>query len=597
MLDETIPARVILDNVNDAIIALDPQSRIILWNPAAESLYGWRADEVLGRPQSEIVPVLHYVDGSTHAQVLAIFYEQGFWQGEVVQPHRDGHALTVASSVRLLRHGDGRPRSLIAINRDITAQGRIQGQLQASEARFQAQYQGVPVPTMTWQAESGDFVLVDANRAAFDFTQGRIDAFIGSRASVVYAASPDALADFARSYAEQTLVHRETWWTLQTTGDRRFVSVTYAPIPPDLIMIHIVDLTERKQAELALHEREQQLLEAQYLARVGSWTMDIESNHVTWSEELYRIFGLDPHRFTASWDAVIGCFHPEERVRVRQIVYDAQQACQPFEYEARVVRPDGDERILQARGQVIGDSSGAAVRMIGVAQDITEHKQAEARLRALSQRLVEAHEAERKRLARELHDHVGQALTAVKLNLQVLTRSHDPASREHHLAQSFQILEQTNQDIRALMFNLRPPHLDDLGLVAALTAWVREEAARSGYQWQVLGPDTPLALSPDLMITCFRVVQEALTNVARYAQAEHVVVEVRCGTEVLQLTVSDDGRGFDPQAVQDGAIAHAHMGLVGMRERVELIGGRLDIRSALGHGTTIDVVVPLLTAE
>ena len=120
MADAVIPPHEILDHVNDAVIVLDATQRVKVWNPAATHIYGWQREEVLDQVLSDVIPTLRYLDGSSREQVLAAFYVHGVWRGEVIQPHRDGTLLTIDASVRLLRHADGTPRTLVAINRDVT---------------------------------------------------------------------------------------------------------------------------------------------------------------------------------------------------------------------------------------------------------------------------------------------------------------------------------------------------------------------------------------------------------------------------------------------------------------------------------------------
>jgi signal transduction histidine kinase len=204
-------------------------------------------------------------------------------------------------------------------------------------------------------------------------------------------------------------------------------------------------------------------------------------------------------------------------------------------------------------------------------------------LRALSRKLIEAQEAERRAIARELHDDFGQVLTAIRFDLLKYGRD---------LSESVQLVDQAIGRMRGLAHALRPSILDDLGLPAALRWYVPREAKRAGLEPRLEVADLP-RLPAVLETTCFRLVQEALTNIARHAQARQVQVELATRDRSLLLTVRDDGKGFDARAAQRRAARGDSQGLVGMKERVALAGGELKIDSAPGRGTSVRALFPL----
>jgi PAS domain S-box-containing protein len=236
------------------------------------------------------------------------------------------------------------------------------------------------------------------------------------------------------------------------------------------------------------------------------------------------------------------------------------------------------------RGQVTGVSQ--------FARDITERRQAEQMLRVLSRRLLLAQEEERARISRELHDEVGQVLTAVKIGLQRLERGDGAESMAPRVAGSILAVDRAIQDVRHLCLDLRPPLLDELGLETALRAHAERLAREAGIEIEVRTCD--LAGVPmEIEIVCFRVVQEALTNVVRHARAARASVVIGPDRRGLQLVVRDDGSGFDVAAALAQGAAGQRVGLASMRERVGLLGGRLDIESAPGAGTEIRAWLPV----
>jgi PAS domain S-box-containing protein len=274
--------------------------------------------------------------------------------------------------------------------------------------------------------------------------------------------------------------------------------------------------------------------------------------------------------------------------------------------EARVI---GKVREMHARrkdGQIFPVSLAVSrisylgqVTYIGLVRDITERaRAAEAleeksrQLRSLSRRVLEAQETERRRVAHELHDELGQSLTAIKINLQSRERFKDRSPTELN-AENLRIVEDALQHVRRLAVALRPSVLDDLGLIPALRGITEQTASRSGFSVR-FQPALPEArLPPDVETACFRIVQEALTNIARHAHAQHVDIDLFHDGDALVLGIHDDGCGFDVAAVRGRASAGDSIGLLGMKERATLLGGQLDIESIPGLGSTVRMRCPL----
>ena len=224
--------------------------------------------------------------------------------------------------------------------------------------------------------------------------------------------------------------------------------------------------------------------------------------------------------------------------------------------------------------------------------------QAEARLRtstrqlkALSQRVLEAQEQERRRVAIELHDELGQSLTAIKINLQLSERFKDNAPPDLY-AENIRIVEDALQQVRRLATGLRPSMLDDLGLAPALRWMSEQSASRSGFDVIFHHERTNVRLAPEIETACFRIVQEALTNITRHALAKRVEISLRREGDDLLLSVRDDGRGFDLNTLHEHAVAGGSLGVLGMQERATLLGGQLEIASVVGAGCTVQLRCP-----
>jgi two-component system, NarL family, sensor histidine kinase UhpB len=245
-------------------------------------------------------------------------------------------------------------------------------------------------------------------------------------------------------------------------------------------------------------------------------------------------------------------------------------------------------RILYLFLEPLQDISGTVIGVIGMVLDVTDKRQAESELRALSNKLVDAQETERRTIARELHDQIGQSLTVLKLMMgQAARQPHAEAGKILNEAQT--LVSELIQQVRDISLRLRPSMLDDLGLLPTLL-WHFERFSRlTGIQikFEHAGLQTPL--SPQVNTAVYRIVQEALTNIARYARTGEAEVHIQVDNDILSISVDDRGCGFDPAKLA----ANTSTGLSGMRERAQLIGGWLNIETTPGKGTRVRAEIPL----
>jgi signal transduction histidine kinase len=211
----------------------------------------------------------------------------------------------------------------------------------------------------------------------------------------------------------------------------------------------------------------------------------------------------------------------------------------------------------------------------------------------LAGQLINAQEDERRWVARELHDQVGQSLTIVKLNLDMLRATNNVAGAKALLDEGKGLVDLALGQVRDLSLLLRPAMLDDLGLETALQSLLSSHSKRAGYDAMFRTDGLQERLAPELEVLCYRVAQEALTNVARHAQAKHVWLDVILRDGRLRMTVRDDGIGFDPEAMRARAVQGNSMGLLNMAERARLGAGDFHIASVVGKGTTLTLDVPL----
>jgi len=291
---------------------------------------------------------------------------------------------------------------------------------------------------------------------------------------------------------------------------------------------------------------------------------------------------------------------PEERANAQRFLAGIAPATPTYERDALVRDADGAQRWMHWAARGIFGADGALAEIQSVGRDVTELKRvmdelgaARERLQRLSRRLLEVQEAERRHLARELHDDIGQGLTALKLNLESLARGRDSAAFVARIGEALETTRHTIERVRQLSINLRPLQLDDLGLTAALRSHLDRQAKLGGLAPHFEIQEVPLNISADIETACFRVAQEAINNIVRHSKAANVWLRLFVAGERLALSVRDDGSGFDVAAAQKRAAAGASLGVVSMEERVALAGGSFQIHSAPGQGTVVVASFPV----
>jgi two-component system sensor histidine kinase UhpB len=291
---------------------------------------------------------------------------------------------------------------------------------------------------------------------------------------------------------------------------------------------------------------------------------------------------------------------PEERVNAQRFLSGIGPSALTNERDARVRDAGGAERWMHWAARGICAAGGALAEIQVVGHDVTELRRAmdalgaaRERLQRLSRRLLEVQEDERRHLARELHDDIGQGLTAIKLNLESLARGRDGPAPEGRVVEALEATRHTIERVRKLSVTLRPLQLDDLGLVAALRSHLDRQARLGRLTPHFEIQEVPAKLTADTEIACFRVAQEAINNIVRHAKASNVWLRLFVAGTRLALSVRDDGAGFDVAAAHRRAAVGESLGVISMEERVALAGGSFQIHSAPGQGTVVVASFPI----
>lgn len=345
-----------------------------------------------------------------------------------------------------------------------------------------------------------------------------------------------------------------------------------------------------------LRRKQRYLDEAERLSHTGCWTFNLRSGGISfWSEETFRIFGMPVGSVVPTMEQLRTFMHPKDMPDAMVARQSAIQEGRPWDFQHRIIRPDGDIRYVRTVGQPYFDEHGVLVEYIGCVMDVTERRRMERALRRSHERTMrlrfQARLAERSRIAREMHDTLLQGFTGVALKLVATANSlGESAEANQALHDVIGLAQRTLADARNAIWDIRAPS-GSSDLPAALRAEAERalQGSEVSVQVDVTGDVRPLP-SP-IAAVVLRVAREAVTNAVRHAESDVVRLQLRYGRHLLRLTVSDRGRGFavDPELRAYGG----HLGLLGMRERATDVGGRLTIQSAPGQGTTVRLTVAI----
>ncbi len=529
----------VFESSDDAIIGEALDGTILSWNAGAQRVYGYAADEVIGRQSGILVPPERLDEAAE--RLGQIQRGEPSLRYEAVHRRKDGQPVDIGLSVSRIKDATGRPIGISTVRRDITESKRAQAERDRLLERAQ---------TARQQAEASAERL-KAIQMVTDAALGHLplDALLLELLSRIRAA---LAADNAT--------------ILLLTADGQSFEVRAA-----------VGLDEQASESVQIPVGD------------GLATQIVTPDKPLVIEDLSTLERRSPFLRQETGSLIAVPLHVQDRVVGVAYVGTLQ----------RHHFTEADVQLLQ----VVADRAASAIERARLFDQVSAGSE---RLKLLSQRLMEANEVERRSIAAELHDEIGQALTAVKLNLQATQRglaSIEPERRADGRAaarspvrlldESIALIERTLQQVRDLSLDLRPSVLDDLGLEAALRWYVDRLAQRTGVEAEFVADPLEERLAPKVEIACFRVAQEALTNVTRHAHSQSLRVELRRLPDAINLLVHDDGIGFDVDAALARATQGHSMGLLGMQERVQAAGGVLEITSASARGTQVRARFPL----
>ncbi len=580
--------RFLMDNTLDIVSLHDVEGRRVYVSPSMRRLLGW-------------VPAIRF-EGIHPADLLAVREAWGrAMAGERTaltyrHAHADGSWRWLDSSGSLVQFR-GRPH-VLAVTRDVTERKRAEEALREREEFLRLLMES-----------TGEFVRFFDPSGKLVYANPTVERILG-------AVPPDFSGfphpeDVERSlqWFQRVLAGSEDFLQSRVRtkdGEWRWME-TRGSVVHYRGKLHVLticrDVTESKRSEEALRDNQQRLQSVLATLPVGVAVTDPAGNIVLVNAASRRIWGDIIVPGSERWAQSKG-FRRESGKRIEPECWASARAVRDGLTTVNelidIETFDGQKKTIQNSAAPIRSAEGLIQGAVYVNEDVTERVLAQQalaesaeRLQHLSRRLLEVQEAERRHIARELHDEFGQLLATITLHLHA-ARGEAGETARSRLDECITLLGRAGEQVRSLALELRPTMLETAGLDAALRWLADQHQGQRGIAVHVEGhSDGP---SGSLAIACFRVTQEALTNVVRHARAQNVWIELSQTETLLDVVVRDDGVGFDVERTLGQVAARSSLGLLGMRERVEVFGGSLEVESAPGRGTRVRASFPVTEA-
>jgi len=357
---------------------------------------------------------------------------------------------------------------------------------------------------------------------------------------------------------------------------------------PFMVLAGVVE--EHKRDVEALRKTEKRFRLASHAGKMFAYEWDLSTDVMVRSAESAEILGIQPGMRTTG-EEMLAKVHPEDLETLKYVIAELRPERPNLQITYRMLRAGGTVIWVEWNSQAQFDERGKMLRMIGMVADVTARVSAERELSELSGRLIDAQEEERARIARELHDDLGQRMALLQINVERFKQDTAELSSKarRELNNIAELTSECSSELHDISHQLHPSRLDTLGLVATLGSFCKEFSLQHHVRVQFVHQDVPERVPKDISLCLFRVVQEALRNVVKHSGATEVAVELARHGDQIDLCISDAGAGFDPAFAK----VDAGLGLISMRERLRLVGGHLSIESEVSHGTRIRARTPL----
>jgi PAS domain S-box-containing protein len=589
--------RSIFENATEGIFQTTPEGRYLSANPALARMFGYQTPEELISEVSDIERQT-YVHPKRREELKQLLETQGAVRGFKAERYRkDGSRFWISINGHVVRAASGAIRYYEGTNQDITERELAQAVLRESEEKFRTLFESSPIGGALHDSFGRYITTNQAYQRMLGYTHQEL-----RRLSARLVTHPEDIREGQRLFVELREGKRERYQRekryLHKDGHIVWAQSSASAVRNNTgelinIISMVVDITERKTVEAALHDSERKLRLIAKNTTDVIFAFDMDRQPLYANPAVKELTGYSfaeiQHRKFINW------IHPDDREQMLKRWEDLYCGKEYSDLEFRLITKTGQTKWCSSTWGPLFDEQGQQIGIQGRERDITERKVAEAELRGVPRRIIDAQEAERQRVARELHDGVNQIIASAKMRLckvEAAIPALNPAAREI-LGRCEHLLVRALEENRRIAHNLRPSELDELGLATACRNFCREVQTRTRLKFRCRISRGEQRWPREVELNLFRIVQEAITNIEKHARAHTAQLQIALQGETIVLRIKDDGRGFSPAAARSEKRKGHGIGLTNIRERALSLGATCEVKTVLKQGTTIIVRVPL----
>ena len=581
----------------------DPNGNLLYVSPACERVTDYRQDEFINNPEliSNIVISEDKLIFEGHRHDAA--EKKSLREIQFRIRKKDGSIRWIEHACQPVKYNDMFYGFRVS-NRDITLRKEAEELLQESENKLNEALKIGRMGYWEYNLETGRTVFSDEIYSFYERTRDHGIPLINSEDALKYY-SPEDIKKLYENIEKVISTGESFEFDYKVnlpSGSINYLSSTIHALKDDNGKVIgcfgiTQDITKRKQVEEKLLNSEKNLLKAQHLAEMGFLKWNIKTNEMQWSDEVYRLYGIEKGKQEITQDFTVSLVHPEDLEDMQKCLELAVKGIIKYDINHRIIRPDGKVIWVNAMAELSRDKDGNPESLLGTVIDITRHKKAEEiiqksqnNLQYLAGKLITVQEEERRLLAREMHDDLTQrlALLAIEAGKLESTSPQDDSKRRAELQQMKKKIIKLSKDIHDISRQIHPAILDDLGLVDALKSECNAFSQREEIDVAYNTNNVPSFIPKNIAICIYRITQESLRNIAKYAKTNEASVSLIGSDSKLILTVRDNGIGFNTNQIH----SQKGIGLSSMKERARLIQGEFSVQSKPGKGTIIELKVP-----